>query len=245
MTRILVPRGSGSSLSNQSLPSSSSVPQSSVVNAPSTSKEEEQERDVLQDPRGLDELVEQMEGIEEKSIVNCDELLPESSQGLVIGTGSGEVSDKERSGGDEIVDSMQDLELDNLGRSDLGSSQIVLGGSNPPPPPVPPPKPPASNFSSRRVILDGSNTGRVGSSRRMSGWPVVSTRSLPSGSLPSSPRTYAEGEGYNSADEQGPCFVSSYDETVSSYITYVLNMYFILLLYPAPLFIILFMHSKV
>lgn len=213
MTRILVQRGSGSSSSNQNRPSSSSLPQSSVPNAASTSKEEEQEKEVLQDPGGLDELIEKAEGLDDKPIMNHDELLPLSSQGLVINIGSNESPDVEKSGVDEATDTVKDLELGNSGGLSLGSSQIVLGGSNPPPPPVPPPKPPASNFSSRRTVLGGGNAGRVGSPRRQSGWPVVSTRSSPSGSRPSSPRSYAEGEGYNSADEQGPCFVSSYDDS--------------------------------
>lgn len=232
MTRILVQRGSGSSSSNQSRPSSSSVPQSSVINAASTSKEEEQEREVLQDPGGLDELIDQVEGLKEKSVVNCDELLPENSQGIVMSTGSGEASDKDKSGVDDVVDSMKDLELDDSGSSDLGSSQIILGGSNPPPPPVPPPRPPASNFGSRRVVSVGGNVGRVGSPRRLSGWPVVSTRSSPSESRPSSPKSYTEGEGYNSADEQGPCYVSSYDDTVRFYIIYTFKLVFYLLLWP-------------
>lgn len=200
MTRILVQRGSGSSSSNQGRPSSSSLPQSSVLNASSASKEEEQEREVLQD-----ELVEQTEGLEDKSVANYDEFLTESSPD--------EVADKEKSHLDEVVESVKDLGISDTGCSNFGSSQIVLGDSNPPPPPAPPPKPPSSNIGSRKSVLGGGNAGRVGSPRRQSGWPVVSTRSSPSGSRPSSPRSYAEGEGYNSADEQGPCFVSSYDDS--------------------------------
>ncbi|ONK71313.1 uncharacterized protein A4U43_C04F7180 [Asparagus officinalis] len=213
MTRILVQRGSGSSSSNQNQgrAPSSSLPQSSAPNAASTSKEDEQEREVLQDPGCLDVVIEQTEGPQDKSVVICDEFLTESSQGTRINTGSGEAADKEKSEIDEAVDSMKDLELEDSGGSLVVSSQIVLGGSNPPPPPVPPPKPPASNFNTRRTHSSG-NAGRVDSPRRQSGWPVVSTRSSPSGSRISSPRAYGDGEGYNSADEQGPCFVSAYDD---------------------------------
>ncbi|KAJ1440718.1 OTU domain-containing protein 5 isoform X4 [Sesbania bispinosa] len=90
------------------------------------------------------------------------------------------------------------------------------GGSCPPPPPVPPPKPSSvANLNSRRNTSGSSNSGCVGSSRRASAWPPVSARTSPAGSRPSSPRSHNESEGYNSADEQKPCFVSSYDDFVS------------------------------
>ncbi|KAJ6717184.1 OTU DOMAIN CONTAINING PROTEIN [Salix koriyanagi] len=57
-----------------------------------------------------------------------------------------------------------------------------------------------------------SNSVRIGPSRRAVAWPVVSTRSSPAGSRPSSPRSHDENEGYNSGDEQNPCSVSSYDD---------------------------------
>lgn len=100
-----------------------------------------------------------------------------------------------------------------------GSSSSVTPGSGsscPPPPPVPPPKPSTGNLSSRRNVLGASNSGSVGSSRRAAAWPVVSARTSPAGSRPSSPRSHNENEGYNSADEQKPCFVSSYDDLVVS-----------------------------
>ena len=99
-----------------------------------------------------------------------------------------------------------------------GSCSLPSGGgvsSCPPPPPVPPPKPSAGSLNSRRNVTGNSNSCSVGSSRRASAaWPVVSARTSPAGSRPSSPRSH-DSEGYNSADEQKPCFVSSYDDFVS------------------------------
>ncbi|XP_073138711.1 OVARIAN TUMOR DOMAIN-containing deubiquitinating enzyme 6-like [Henckelia pumila] len=93
-----------------------------------------------------------------------------------------------------------------------GSSFQMVSGSSPPPPPIPPPKPSPAILNSWRVASGDSNTVRVGSSRRMACWPGVSSRSSPTGSHPSSPRSHYDGDGYNSADEQSPCFSSSYDD---------------------------------
>ncbi|CAJ1979125.1 unnamed protein product [Sphenostylis stenocarpa] len=96
---------------------------------------------------------------------------------------------------------------------DSSSHPVGGGGSCPPPPPVPPPKPSvAGNLNSRRSVTGSLNSGSVGSSRRTSAWPVVPARTSPAGSRPSSPRAHNESEGYNSADEQKPCLVSSYDD---------------------------------
>eukprot|EP01018_Ginkgo_biloba_P012211 Gb_34871 [translate_table: standard] len=100
-------------------------------------------------------------------------------------------------------------EEDNSQFSAVGSSQMLSGCSYPPPPPVPPPKPWA-NSSSRRIVSGGSSAQRSGSSRRPS-WAVMTSRTSPTGSRPSSPRSYGDGEGYNSADEQNPCF-GSYED---------------------------------
>ncbi|GMI89023.1 otubain-like deubiquitinase 1 [Hibiscus trionum] len=91
-------------------------------------------------------------------------------------------------------------------------SPIGSGSPHPPPPPVPPPKPSSVNSHSRRFVSGSSNIVRAGSSRRAVAWPIVSTRTSPSESRPSSPRSHGESEGYNSADEQSPCFVSSYGD---------------------------------
>ncbi|KAJ7981197.1 OTU domain-containing protein 5-like [Quillaja saponaria] len=92
------------------------------------------------------------------------------------------------------------------------SLPAASGSSHPPPPPVPPPRPSAANSNSRRIASGISNAVRIGSSRRASAWPVVSARTSPTASRPSSPRSHNENEGYNSADEQNPCFTSSYGD---------------------------------
>lgn len=70
-----------------------------------------------------------------------------------------------------------------------------------------PPKPSSTGSNSRRFTPGNSAALRIGSSRRATAWPVVST---------GSPRSHPENDGYNSADEQNPCFGSSYDDAVSS-----------------------------
>jgi OTU domain-containing protein 5 len=98
--------------------------------------------------------------------------------------------------------------------SGTGSSQMVGAAPHPPPPPAPPPKPSSRNKRLQRMGSGSSNSVRIGSSRRPVAWPPVTARTSPSGSRPSSPRSLADGEGYNSADEQGPCYASSYDDSV-------------------------------
>jgi OTU domain-containing protein 5 len=98
--------------------------------------------------------------------------------------------------------------------SGTGSSQMVRAALHPPPPPAPPPKPSFRNNRLQRMGSGSSNSVRIGSSRRPVAWPPVTARTSPSGSRPSSPRSLADGEGYNSADEQGPCYTSSYDDLV-------------------------------
>jgi OTU domain-containing protein 5 len=112
------------------------------------------------------------------------------------------------------------LVIENEGLCEDNPVSVVGGGCGsshppPPPPPVPPPKPLATNLNSRRSASGSPNPVNVGSPRRTSVWPVVSARTSPAGSRPSSPRAHNESEGYNSADEQNPCYVSSYDDVVS------------------------------
>jgi OTU domain-containing protein 5 len=96
-----------------------------------------------------------------------------------------------------------------------GSPQMAGAASHPPPPPAPPPKPSSSaNNGLRRMGSGSSNSVRIGSSRRPVAWPPVAARTSATGSRPSSPRSLADCEGYNSADEQGPCYTSSYDDSV-------------------------------
>lgn len=104
---------------------------------------------------------------------------------------------------------------ENEGLCEDNSVNVVGGGSHPPPPPVPPPKPSATNLTSRRGASGSPNAVNAGSPRRTNVWPVVSARSSPAGSRSSSPKAHNESDGYNSADEQNPCYVSSYADAVS------------------------------
>ncbi|XP_068658907.1 OVARIAN TUMOR DOMAIN-containing deubiquitinating enzyme 6-like [Aristolochia californica] len=226
MTRILVQRGSGGSSSNQnrSLPGSSSS--SNALPVPtqiaSTSKEEEPEKG-LHDKNALelDGLLDICGSREDNITLKSDEAPKDNPQSV-----SRELVDKDKMGNDDTLNvgavEAVTKELSSLHNSEkfgldenqilgVGSSHVVSGTSYPPPPPpVPPPKPSAANLGSRRIISGSSNAVRIGPSRRV-GWPVVSTRS-PSNSRPSSPRSFGEAEGYNSADEQCPGFGSSYDD---------------------------------
>lgn len=106
------------------------------------------------------------------------------------------------------------IEHGNSVPSGTSSSQMAGAASHPPPPPAPPPKPLLGNNGLRRMGPGSSNSVRIGSSRRPVAWPPVAARTSASGSRPSSPRSLVDGEGYNSADEQGPCYTSSYDDAV-------------------------------
>ncbi|CAL9121171.1 unnamed protein product [Musa acuminata var. zebrina] len=216
MTRIFVQRGSVGSSSNANRPPSSSAPQSSASQAAPTSREEDLEKHILEDQSSPEDPGEQSESTEDKTLKH-----DESSQGVKVEGGHNVyVEEEEKSSTHDVLvsavlrDDMIELrsEQEDSVRSGSDSSQIVTGGSYPPPPPAPPPKPLLTNPSSRRTSMGSPNSVRIGPSRRQSAWPVVSTRS-PSESRPSSPRSYGEGEGYNSADEQGPCYVSSYDDS--------------------------------
>jgi len=92
--------------------------------------------------------------------------------------------------------------------------QSGTASTKPPPPPVPPPKPAGSSSNLRRFVSGTSESPRFGPSRRPIAWPVQA-RTSPSESRPSSPRSHCESEGYNSADEQNPCFGSSIYDLVS------------------------------
>ncbi|KAJ8615062.1 hypothetical protein MRB53_034434 [Persea americana] len=227
MTRILVQRGSVGSSSNQNrspLPGSSSASASQLFapQIPSTSKDEEQDKEV-QNPCALDGLHDCCGSNDEKTPRN-DDVLSETIQGVKNEVVASEFSDKEKAGIDDGVDAgtvvqelsgpqiLEKFDFDESEGSGVGCSHVVSGSSHPPPPPVPPPKPSMANLSSRRTVSGGSSAPWIGSSRRAVAWPVVSTRTSPSASHPSSPRSYGEGEGYNSADEQNSCFGSSYDD---------------------------------
>ncbi|KAG6778161.1 hypothetical protein POTOM_018013 [Populus tomentosa] len=225
MTRILVQRGSGSS-SNQSRAGSSSsaarpdTQGTSILQAVSTPKDEDVGEEV-QEQVVVDEFLENS-GSHDNKVVKSDELLMGSINGDRSDSLNDEIVDNDKVGNEEGVgsgDSVKGLGGLILERSPVeseGSSSNCpengSGSPQPPPPPVPPPKPDLTNSNSRRFISGTSNSVRIGSSRRAVAWPVVSTRSSPTGSRPSSPRSHGENEGYNSADEQNPCFVSSYDD---------------------------------
>lgn len=239
MTRILVQRGSGgsSSSSNQSRPSasasapscSSSTPvpaQSQVANNnnnyqnPVVSAEKDDELPIEAQEKNVVGDCSDISGAFESKGVSNDDLSPAS-----LDSNQNEADEKSvenellprddfMSTGDLLKDfgglSVVEEEIEGL----VGSSlQMVTGSTYPPPPPVPPPRPSSMNSNLRRSASGTSSAVRIGSSRRAAGWPTVSTRTSPTGSRPSSPRSHCESEGYNSADEQGPCFGSSYDDT--------------------------------
>lgn len=231
MTRILVQRGSAGSSSNQNrspLPGSSSASASQLFapQIPSTSKDEEQDKEV-QNACALDGLHDCCGSNGEKTPRN-DDVLSKTTQGIKNEVVASEFSDKEKDGIDDGADAgtvvqelsglqiLEKFDFDESEGSGVGCSHVVSGSSQPPPPPVPPPKPFMANLSSRRTVSGGSSAPWIGSSRRAVAWPVVSTRTSPSASHPSSPRSYGEAEGYNSADEQNSCFGSSYDDAVST-----------------------------
>ncbi|KAE8037401.1 hypothetical protein FH972_009990 [Carpinus fangiana] len=229
MTRILVQRGSGSGSSsnpsrNSTFPGSSSAraePQVTTPQVLSAVKDEEVGEEV-QEQVVVDELLEFC-GSSDNKVAKGDDLLMESFDNDQNGSSSDEINDSQKVDTDEIVGPgelmkgigglriSERLTVETEGSS-VNSAPSVSGSSQPPPPPVPPPKPSAGNSNSRRVVSGNSNAVRIGSSRRAVAWPVVSTRTSPTCSRPSSPRSHGENEGYNSADEQNSCFVSSYDD---------------------------------
>ncbi|KAK7853381.1 OVARIAN TUMOR DOMAIN-containing deubiquitinating enzyme 6 [Quercus suber] len=234
MTRILVQRGgsasnAGSSSnpnrnSNASFPGSSSArPEPQPQPAPSPVKDEEI-MDEVQEQVVVEEILEFCGTSDNKSAksddlsVERESFCNDQNEGL-----SDESADSEKAGSDEsmglgeLMKGMGGLRIsERLAVETEGSSGdssvTVCGSSHPPPPPVPPPKPSSGNSTSRRCVPGNSNAMRIGSSRRAVAWPVVSTRTSPTGSRPSSPRSHGESEGYNSSDEQNPCYVSSYDD---------------------------------
>ncbi|KAE8691729.1 casparian strip membrane protein [Hibiscus syriacus] len=230
MTRILVQRGSSSRSSSNpsrssSLPGSSSSltePQvSSPIQVPPTAKDDEVSEEVQEQIDSV-ELVECYRSSKNKA-VESDEPLPEnlpndwnvtSSDALVEGE---QMNALDASGPCDIMNDLGGVRIPkNVVAETEGSGNDPLpfgsGSPHPPPPPVPPPKPSTANSNSRRFASGNSNPARGGSSRRAVAWPTVSTSTSSFGSRPSSPRSHRESDGYNSSDEQNPCFVSSYDD---------------------------------
>ncbi|KAL2485576.1 OTU-like cysteine protease family protein [Abeliophyllum distichum] len=233
MTRILVQRGSvgsSSSSSNQNRSSTSVVvpnPSSSVTssqpqvtsNAQVPSIRDENLGEV-QEQNVVDESSESCGVLDNKSKGTRSEDLSPEMLNDDQNDDNEKVVDCEKVHGDDIVGAGDLIKgfgglsvVEEESDATVGSSfHMVNVSSYPPPPPVPPPKPSSLNNKSWRGSLGGSNAVRIGSSRRATGWPGVSTRSSPTGSRPSSPRSHCENEGYNSADEQSPCYSSSYDD---------------------------------
>ncbi|KAB2012706.1 hypothetical protein ES319_D09G109300v1 [Gossypium barbadense] len=228
MTRILVQRGStGSSSSNpsrsSSLPgpsSSRAEPQVSSLQVPPASRDDEVSEEV-QEQIASDEILECYSN--ENKATESDDPSPENLRNDRNITSSDALAEAEQvntldaSGPCDVMNDLGGLRISKTVVAETeGSSNDPLpfgnGSSYPPPPPVPPPKPLAANSNSRRFASGSSNPVRAGSSRRAVAWPTVSIRTSPSGSRPSSPRSHGESEGYNSADEQNPCFVSSYND---------------------------------
>ncbi|KAL5721181.1 ubiquitinyl hydrolase 1 [Ranunculus cassubicifolius] len=209
MTRILVQRGSNSNQSRSSSSSSASAQQQQLLATQAAPVKEEHEEEVQDSD---DYQLEPCGNSEEEKLAKKDEHFVESNQFVVSN------DDVEKVGDDDIVDPgivIKDLGGLTINTDEttempgVGTSQIIGSSSHPPPPPVPPPKPFASNMSPKRTVSGGLNSTRIGTSRRPTAWPLVSGRTSPSDSRPSSPRSYGEAEGYNSADEQNPCFGST------------------------------------
>lgn len=241
MTRIFVQRGSASqsSSSGQNRSSTSvTVPNPSSSSSSSILPQQQVTTIAYVNPAVKDENF--VEEVQEQNFVDdlsecCDILDSESKISRSDDVSPG------NSGNDETVDDKRDVDdqklhedRDNFMGSGLlaeddggltvlgeeadamaGSSFQMVSGSSLPPPPLPPPKPSPAILNSRRVSSGDSNAVRVGSSRRTACWPGVSSRSSPTGSRPSSPRSHYDGDGYNSADEQSPCLSTSYDDAVS------------------------------
>ncbi|KAL9267864.1 OVARIAN TUMOR DOMAIN-containing deubiquitinating enzyme 6-like protein [Drosera capensis] len=224
MTRIFVQRGSGSSSSNQSRTSvtgSSSaaphVPVNSTTSTQSSSRDEDA-GPVVQEQVAVVESVQHGMCFDDR-IPNSDHVST-ACLGLPLNENViDEIADVERVSNDGQADLVRGLGglligegnvYDNQGWS-VGSSQNDADSAQPPPPPVPPPKPSSANSVNTRRLPTTASSVRTGPSRRGVARPVPA-RTSPSGSRPSSPRSHCESEGYNSADEQNTCFVSSYED---------------------------------
>lgn len=197
MTRILVQRGSSSSRSSSSSSSSSSETEtqinSNVLVPPVTIDEET--TDEKKEEVGV--LVEKAECSEAKN----DELV-------------------DREDVDEEIVVSENVDVESEGG--IVCDSPVSGDDNLDSPPsllVPPPPKPCSNVNpgNRRSVLGSFGALRIGPAARRDARPrsLVSTRSSPTGSHPSSPRSHSENEGYNSSDEHMPCYVPSHPGSAS------------------------------
>ncbi|KAK4763377.1 hypothetical protein SAY86_009145 [Trapa natans] len=227
MTRILVPRGSsGASSSNPSRSSSLSgnsslgrVEQQLPAAAQVASSTRDEESQDVHDQVLMDELSDRSGNADNKTVKSDDNLLDAICDDLTVNfndeihselvVGHGHSSPNQSLKGFEELNALSKHENEGTSSSPTQNHGFNL---HPPPPPVPPPpKPLSTNSNLRKSPLGSPNSARVAASRRAVVWPVVSTRTSPTGSRPSSPRSHGECEGYNSADEQTPCFIS-YDD---------------------------------
>ncbi|XP_013743996.1 OVARIAN TUMOR DOMAIN-containing deubiquitinating enzyme 6 isoform X2 [Brassica napus] len=182
MARILIQRGSSSNATRSTSSSGTEPPQASSNNAqvPPATIDEETTTDGKQEEVNV---VEQAECSEAKdvSLPPSDEPVDrEDDEGLIVS---------------------ENVVVESEGRDCDSPDSLPL--------PVPPPKP--SSNDNRRPVLGSFGALRIGAAQRGAGpRSLVSTRSLPSGSHPSSPRSQSENEGYNSSDEHMPCFVPSH-----------------------------------
>ena len=204
MTRILVQRGSASS-------SSGRASQNPLNQSPANLKEEEQEREPRQESGNLDDSLPEQCMISESNAFKTDECLTVENKTDEIGMEKGKSCIEESS--DSVLVLKEDKNVQDAEISGPCSGQIISIASFPPPPPVPPPRP--SNFGcGSRTFPINPSFGRTGSSLRPQSWPLASSRNSPSDLRPSSPRSYSEAEGYNSADEQNPRYGPSNDDAV-------------------------------
>ncbi|KAK9755880.1 hypothetical protein RND81_01G057200 [Saponaria officinalis] len=209
MTRILVQRGtSGSSSSNQNR---SSVPSSS--NAPAQPQPQGGPTQVSVAVKNDDDVREQQVIVSE-SPENCDDDVLEDVMGQSQESVDDGVDDAKIGCEVDLTRGFSWLNISENAKNESVSKsgdtlQSLSGSSQPPPPPVPPPKSLGSYPNLMRFASGASDSPRIGPSRRPSVWPAPA-RTSPSGSRPSSPRSHCDNEGYNSADEQNPCFGSSF-----------------------------------
>uniref|UniRef100_A0ACD5UYK2 Uncharacterized protein n=1 Tax=Avena sativa TaxID=4498 RepID=A0ACD5UYK2_AVESA len=228
MTRIFVQRGAGGSSSNSGRSGSQAQQQQQQQqqNQPASAAREEEPTLQPQPPELLpsNDITEHLLEGDESSSNKPSRLVDPVSESSSCAE---DRSEREKPPKDDpnVSDPAFLVELSGLQFSDqseqvnsvqlgTGSPQMAGAASHPPPPPVPPPKPlSSSNNGLRRVGSGSSNSVRIGSSRRPVAWPPVAARTSATGSRPSSPRSLADCEGYNSADEQGPCYTSNYDDS--------------------------------
>ncbi|KAL1204100.1 OVARIAN TUMOR DOMAIN-containing deubiquitinating enzyme 6 [Cardamine amara subsp. amara] len=195
MTRILVQRGSSGSSSNSSRPSSSS--------SSSSGTEQQINNSVQVPPVTIDEEItdEKQEEVRVGEQAECYDVNNVAEDG-------DEPVDRENDEGLVVSENVQ------VESEDVVFDSSVSGGDDhdSPPPPVPPPKPSSAvNPGNMRSVLGNFGALRIGPTRRGTGpRSLVSARSSPTGSHPSSPRSHSENEGYNSSDEHMPCYGPSH-----------------------------------